>query len=122
MVKNKIIFVLLLLIVFLTSFYIRRIICGREVKKISNEISQRLGVDTDFAPFLVESSMMYSYAEMIADGKGIPEYDEQLTTLSKIPVDQQFSNALEYFLGYSYRIKVYLFGKGKFKQGDLNFE
>jgi len=122
MVKNKIIFVLLLLIVFLTSFYIRRIICGREVKKISNEISQRLGVDTDFAPFLVESSMMYSYAEMIADGKGIPEYDEQLTTLSKIPVDQQFSNALEYFLGYSYRIKVYLFGKGKFKQADLNFE
>ena len=122
MIKNKIIFILLFLTVFFTSFYIRRVICSREVKKISNEISQRLGIDTDFAPFLVESSMMYSYAEMVADGSGIPEYDEQLTTLAEIPVNRQFSNALEYFLGYSYRIKVYLFGKGKFKQADLNFE
>jgi len=122
MTKLKIILATLALIVFLTSFFIRRSTCQKELKKISNEISLRLGVNSDFAPFLVESSMMYSYANAVACGKGIPKFDEKLTTLSNVPVNYQFSTALEYVLGYSYKIKVFFLGKGDFKKDNLKFE
>jgi hypothetical protein len=100
----------------------RRMNCERELKNIRQETSRKLGIETDFVPFLVESSMMYSYAEKVAGGTGIPKYDTELGTLSKVPVNEQFSSALEYFLGYSYRIKVYIFGKSKSKGTDILFE
>ena len=122
MKKKYILLLLCFIIVISTSFYMRRMNAKKELKNIRTEISRNIGIDTDFVPFLVESSMMYSYAESVANGNGIPKYDQKLGTLSKVPVNQQFSSALEYFLGYSYRLKVFFWGKSRCKGTDLFFE
>ncbi|MDD5697976.1 MAG: hypothetical protein PHH77_05110 [Victivallaceae bacterium] len=77
----------------LFAFFFRGYICNRElaeVKKLSG---------ADFAPFEVESAMMYAYINRIADGKGIPEYDPQLKLSHGFRVCEQMSLGLEYFLG-----------------------
>jgi len=62
-----------------------------------------------FVPFTLESAMMYSYSWDVAKGT-FHEYDETLSGFSGISVPEQMSMSLEYFLGYGYKTKDFLFG------------
>ncbi len=66
-----------------------------------------------FMPFTRESAMMYSYALDVAEGRGIPEYDNRLAGLDKVRVSEQDSVGLEYFIGYGYRLKKHFSPPGK---------
>ena len=54
----------------------------------------------NFSPFTIESAMMYSYSEDIAEGKGVPARDETLKHMEDIPPYAQMNMALEWFLGW----------------------
>ncbi len=59
----------------------------------------------NFSPFTIESAMMYTYAQDIATGKGVPERDELLNGIEHIPPYGQMNMALEWFLGWGWQIK-----------------
>ena len=59
----------------------------------------------NFAPFTIESAMMFSYAQDIAEGKGVPKRDETLKHMEDIPPYAQMNMALEWFLGWGWRLK-----------------
>ncbi len=59
----------------------------------------------NFSPFTIESAMMYSYSQDIAEGKGVPERDETLKHMEDIPPYAQMNMALEWFLGWGWRLK-----------------
>ncbi len=59
----------------------------------------------NFSPFTIESAMMFSYSQDIAEGKGVPERDETLKHMEDIPPYAQMNMALEWFLGWGWRIK-----------------
>ena len=58
----------------------------------------------NFSPFTIESAMMFGYAKDIANGKSVPEHDTRLSGIEDIPPYAQMNMALEWALGYSYRI------------------
>lgn len=116
----KIIFLFLLVVV--CAYIVRNVSYRREIERINKDIEMGLKQANNFAPFLVESSMMYSYAMDVASGEGIPKYDNQLTGMSKVPVSHQFTNGLEYVLGHSYGIKNKVFGETKYTPEETQFE
>ena len=59
----------------------------------------------NFSPFTIESAMMYSYSQDIAEGKGVPARDETLKHMEDIPPYAQMNMALEWFLGWGWRLK-----------------
>ena len=59
----------------------------------------------NFSPFTIESAMMFSYAQDIAEGKGVPARDETLKHMEDIPPYAQMNMALEWFLGWGWRLK-----------------
>ncbi len=59
----------------------------------------------NFSPFTIESAMMYSYAQDIATGKGVPASDPLLNGLEHIPPYGQMNMGLEWFLGWGWRLK-----------------
>ena len=63
----------------------------------------------NFMPFTIESAMMFGYTQDIAAGKGVPASDPNLHGLEDIPPYSQMIMALEWFLGWGYRIKSLLF-------------
>jgi Q-cell neuroblast polarisation len=83
----------------LFAFCFRGYICNREVAAVKKQVG------ADFAPFEVESAIMYSYINAVADGKGIPEYDPRLKLTHGFRVDEQMSLGLEYFLGWGLRLR-----------------
>lgn len=91
------------------AYTVRDMIYEREAERIGAEYKKCFGKDINFIPFLVESSMMYSYAKDVGCGDGIKEYDSSLSGMKDISVHRQFTSGLEYFLGYGYKIKNYLF-------------
>ena len=112
----KIIFpVVLFLVVVLSAFTIRSSHYRKEARKI------RAVIGADFVPFTVESSMMYAYSRDVATGRGIPRYDPGLVGMEKIPVRDQMTVGLEYFLGYGYRLKK-LFCPSTSTPADENYE
>ena len=62
----------------------------------------------NFSPFTIESAMMFSYSQDIAEGKGVPERDETLKHMEDIPPYAQMNMALEWFLGWGWRIKQFI--------------
>ena len=85
-------FVFLFCVLF--AFCFRGYICDREIARVKSEIG------ANFAPFEVESAIMYSYINDVADGKGIPEYDPRLKLTCGYRVNEQMSLGVEYFLGW----------------------
>ncbi len=83
----------------LFAFCFRGYICDREIVRVKS----KTGVD--FAPFEVESAIMYSYINDVADGKGIPEYDPRLKLTCGYRVNEQMSLGVEYFLGWGLRLR-----------------
>ena len=59
----------------------------------------------NFSPFTIESAMMFSYAQDVAEGKGVPEHDLTLKHMEDIPPYAQMNMALEWFLGWGWRLK-----------------
>ena len=80
-------------------FFFRGYICDREIAEVKRQAG------ADFAPFEVESAIMYSYINDIADGKGIPEYDPRLKLSHEYRVSEQMSLGVEYFLGWGLRLR-----------------
>jgi len=99
---------LLFAAVCICSYIVRDMIYEREAGRIKAEYKRCFGKDIKFIPFLVESSMMYSYAKDVGCGEGIKEFDPSLVGMKDISVHRQFSSGLEYFLGYGYKIKNYI--------------
>lgn len=80
------------------SFSFRTFVCNREITRL-----HRLAGD-EFAPFFVESAIMYGYSRDVADGIGIPEYDPRLAGSGSYRTYEQMSLGLEYFLGWGVRL------------------
>ena len=59
----------------------------------------------NFSPFTIESAMMFSYAQDVAEGKGVPAHDTTLKHMEDIPPYAQMNMALEWFLGWGWRLK-----------------
>ncbi|MCP4179545.1 MAG: hypothetical protein GY756_17430 [bacterium] len=64
-----------------------------------------------FVPFTLESAMMYSYSWDIAKNGYLKANDPSLVSIRNYSVDEQMSISLEYFIGYAFRIKNYLFNE-----------
>ncbi|MFA6715010.1 MAG: hypothetical protein WCS27_06515, partial [Victivallaceae bacterium] len=70
-------------------------------------VKKETGVN--FAPFEVESAIMYSYINDVASGRGIPGCDPQLKLTHNYRVNEQMSLGIEYFLGWGLRLRRCLF-------------
>lgn len=102
--RNKYTLTALTLLSIIIVFAVRSFICERELREV-----KRLS-GCDFAPFMIESALMYGYAWNVANGKGIPVYDHGLAGVEDIPVRGQMFIGLEYFLGWGYRLYAALTG------------
>lgn len=94
----------------------------REAAAIIKDSEQGLNQKVNFVPFLIESAMMYSYAQDVASGRGIPDFDDKLTEMADVAVNQQFTPGLEYILGNTYRVKNWLFGRKTLSSQETQFE
>lgn len=121
MLKNLKIFFLFLVIV-TCSYAVRDYCYQREADAIIKDSEQGLNQKVNFVPFLIESAMMYSYAQDVSSGSGIPEFDDRLTGMGDVGVNQQFTSGLEYILGDTYRLKNRLFGREKLSTQETQFE
>ena len=92
--------------VVILTFGIRSLIYYREAGMVKSLTG------ADFVPFLVESAIMYDYSQKVAEGKSIGGCDAGFGGgLERIPVADQMLLGLEYFLGWSYRVKTFITGK-----------
>ena len=98
---------ILFLFTVIFAFGFRTWICERELDSVRKQTG------SDFVPFFVESSIMHDYARAVASGEGIPKHDSQLGPMAEIPLNNQMSLGLEYYLGWTYRIKNMIFGQPK---------
>lgn len=81
------------------AYFFRGYICDRELATVKKSTG------ADFAPFEVESAIMFSYINDIADGKGIPDHDPRLLSSKGYKVSEQMSLGLEYFLGWGLKLR-----------------
>ena len=109
----------LFLVILLTSFAMRTYhynvsvrMLGEDIIRDANPFRNRSFFEyflpirhNNFSPFTIESAMMFSYAQDIAEGKGVPERDETLKHMEDIPPYAQMNMALEWFLGWGWRLK-----------------
>lgn len=87
----------------LFAFAFRSYICNREVAAVKKQTG------VNFAPFEVESAIMYAYINDVAAGRGIPDYDPQLKLTHGYRVNEQMSLGIEYFLGWGLCLRRCLF-------------
>lgn len=95
---------LLFLFCFAATFCFRGLIARQDMAKLNRAAG---GLAT---PFLVESAIMYSYINQVADGKPIAGYDPQLVGAERYQVSEQMSLGLEYTLGYAVKLRRWLAG------------
>lgn len=76
----------------------------------------------NFAPFTIESGMMFSYAQDIAQGRGVPESDKLLLGQEDLAPYEQMVMGLEWFLGWGYRVKNALFPDPVPEPGEERFQ
>lgn len=100
----------------LTAFFVRTWHYNRSVHALAG-IIRDVPADTpekpgilpawhrNFAPFTIESAMMFAYAQDIAEGKGVPARDPLLNGMEDIPPYGQMIMLQEWFLGWGWRIK-----------------
>lgn len=77
---------------------------------------------THFMPYTIECAMMFSYTQDIASGKKIPEKAHDLHGLEDIAPYRQMIMGLEWFLGWSYRIKKAVVGTGPVTEEELLYQ
>jgi Q-cell neuroblast polarization protein len=100
----------------LFTFAVRTWVCERELSRVYKKTG------ANFAPYSVESSIMHDYARAVASGKGIPEYDSRLGPMSNVPLKEQMSLGLEYYLGWTYRLKNLIFSQPELSAEDTVYE
>jgi len=113
---------LLFIAVVLCAYMVRDLIYNREARAIGSEYKRAFGHDIHFIPFMVESSMMYSYAKDVGCGDGIKEFDNSLVGMNDLSVHRQFTTGLEYFLGYGYRLKNRFFPSSSSLRSSSGYE
>ena len=96
--------VLLFALVILTGFAFRYSIVRRDTAKLEQSSGVR------FAPFLVESAVMYSYINKVADGKSIAGVDATLPAMKNVKASEQMSLSLEYAGGWLLRARRFFCG------------
>lgn len=96
---------LLCLAVVGASYAVRSFICHRELATIAATYRHLPnGPAGPFIPYLVESAMMFGYTQDVALGRGLPRSDHRLGGMEQLPTARQFTNGLEYFFGWHYRL------------------
>lgn len=83
----------------LIAFAFRNSIAERDLRKLENTAQCR------FAPFLLESAVMYSYINKVADGQSIAGVDPSLPAVKHLPAAEQMSLSLEYAGGYLLQLR-----------------
>jgi len=92
-----------------SAYLVRSFICHREMANIAatyRHLSD--GPNGPFVPYLVESAMMFGYTQDVALGRGLPHCDRRLGGMEQMPTGRQFTNGLEYFFGWGYRLRELL--------------
>jgi hypothetical protein len=108
---------LLFLCVVAASYAVRSFICHRELATIAETYRNLPEKGSDvFIPHLIESAMMFGYSQDVAVGRGLPYRDRRLGGMEQKSTWRQFTNGLEYFLGWGYRLKNLLLLRSS--QGD----
>lgn len=96
------------LIVFLLIFVLgglfRNYIAERDLRDLEKAAQAK------FAPFLVESAVMYSYMNKFADGEDIAAVDPALPAVTHRPAAEQMSLSLEYAGGWLLRLRRMICG------------
>ncbi len=87
------------IIVLLTAFAFRNFIAERDLKQLESATGAR------FAPFMVESAIMYGYINKAAAGQAIAGIDPALPAMSSHPVAEQMSILLEYPAGWLLQLR-----------------
>ena len=59
----------------------------------------------NFAPFTIESAMMFTYAKDVAEGRGVPAVDKRLAGQEDLAPWRQMNMGLEWFLGWGWKIR-----------------
>lgn len=90
---------ILFLVAVASAFTVRTLVCNRDIN------AMRRAADADFTPFLVESSIMYSYVLAVARKGGLPEYDPGLAKMEHVKLTEQMPIGLEPFLGWGLKLK-----------------
>lgn len=76
----------------------------------------------NFAPFTIESAMMFAYAQDVALGKGVPKSDPRLAGMEDLPPYAQMNMGLEWFLGWGWRLRSRLFRDPEPTANELCFQ
>lgn len=132
--KRFLLYPLLFLICVATSFFIKTCHYNMEAARVASVIEDAEPLRfrdfrdalplkrPNFVPYTIESAMMFAYAKDIADGKGVPAHDPRLAYLPDVPPYAQMNMALEWLLGWSYRVKCLVFPPEKPSAGELRFQ
>ena len=116
--RSPIIFLAFLIVVF-AAFLYRSAIAADDVAAL------KTAANAPFAPFLVESAVMYSYINRFADGEEIAGTDARLGGMENYFVSEQMSLGLEYFLGGALRLRRMICGTpepGEYEQSYVETE
>jgi len=70
----------------------------------------RFSVESESCAFWTESAFHYRYAEMVARGRAIPERDTRAQVPESVAPLENFTIAMEYAAGYTYRLLGSVFG------------
>ena len=96
-----------------TSYMVRDAICSNELKRIGAEYKRTFGEDIRFVPYFAQSAEIYSGAYDVASGKELEEDDKSPLGAKLDSFRKQLDIWPEYFLGYGYRLKNFLFPSSK---------
>lgn len=108
------------LIVFLLIFVLggvfRNYVAERDLRGLEKASQAK------FAPFLVESAVMYSYMNKFADGGDIAAVDPALPAVSHRPAAEQMSLSLEYAGGWLLRLRRMICGTSAEGEYEYSYE
>ncbi|MBE6366814.1 MAG: hypothetical protein E7052_02745 [Lentisphaerae bacterium] len=93
-----------MLLVYLAAFAFRNAVAERDLRNLEQTANCR------FAPFLVESAVMYSYINKLSDGQDIAGVDPTLPGMKHYKVSEQMSLSLEYMLGNLLKLRRAVYG------------
>ena len=75
-----------------------------------------------FAPYLVESAVMYSYINKVADKENIADADPTLPAMKNVKASEQMSLSLEYAGGWLLRARRFFCGTPQVGEYERSYE
>ena len=128
--KNAVLF----LICVMTSFFIKTCHYNMEAARMASMIRDSTPLwhrdlrdalplqRPNFMPYSIESAMMFAYAQDVAEGRSIPARDPRLAYLPDVPPYAQMNMALEWVLGWSWRIRTMIIPEKKPSASELRYQ